>query len=102
MLDENGYGLAQNFAQTRSLRDTAALLDCLAVPQTGDPFAIPRPATRWLQAMQETPRPLRVGVSSAALMGVPVDPSAPRSGCPSRVTLLTPSLHSLMGEGRCD
>ena len=74
MLDENGYGLAQNFVQTRSLRDTAALLDCLAVPQTGDPFVIPRPATPWLQAMQEAPRRLRVGVSTAALMGVPVDP----------------------------
>ena len=74
MLDENGYGLAQNFGQTRSLRDTAALLDCLAVPQTGDPFVIPRPTTSWLQAMKEAPRRLRVGVSTAALMGVPVDP----------------------------
>src|SRR5712664_2348910 len=44
ILDENGYGLAQNFVQTRTVRDCAAMLDCLAVPQPGDPFIIPKPA----------------------------------------------------------
>src|SRR5215471_12503258 len=44
MLDENGYGLAQNFVQAKSLRDIATMLDCLAVPQPGDPFLIPKPA----------------------------------------------------------
>ena len=49
MLDENGYGLAQNFVQTKSVRDTAAMLDGLAVPQPGDPFVIPRPAGTYQQ-----------------------------------------------------
>ena len=43
MLDENGYGLAQNFVQTKTVRDAAAMLDCLAVPQPGvgpQPLAI--------------------------------------------------------------
>ena len=44
MLDENGYGLAQNFVQVKTVRDAAAMLDCLAVPQPGDPFVIPKPA----------------------------------------------------------
>ena len=44
MMDENGYGLGQNFVQAKSVRDAAAMLDCLAVPQTGDPFPIPRPS----------------------------------------------------------
>ena len=43
MQDENGYGLGQNFVQTKSVRDTAAMLDCLAVTQIGDPFVIPKP-----------------------------------------------------------
>src|SRR5438067_1315756 len=53
MQDENGYGLGQNFVQAKSVRDAAAMLDCLAVPQIGDPFLIPRPPelyaamTRW-------------------------------------------------------
>ena len=43
-LDEGGFGLAMNFVQTRTVRDVAAMLDCLAIPQPGDPFVIPRPA----------------------------------------------------------
>lgn len=73
MVDENGYGLGQNFVQTRSLRDTAALLDVLAEPQVGDPFAIPRPAGPWLQAMAAPLPRLRVAFSTAGLMGVEPD-----------------------------
>jgi hypothetical protein len=43
MLDELGFGLAQNFVQVKSVRDAAKMLDCLAVPQPGDPFVVPRP-----------------------------------------------------------
>ena len=42
-LDENGYGLSTTFVQTKSIRDTAAMLDCVSVPQVGDPFLIPKP-----------------------------------------------------------
>ena len=42
-LDENGFGLAVALVQTRTVRDTAVMLDCLAIPQTGDPFIIPKP-----------------------------------------------------------
>src|SRR5947209_8306458 len=34
-LDENGYGLGQNFVQTKSVRDAAAMPACLAGPQIG-------------------------------------------------------------------
>src|SRR6266850_5801769 len=47
MVDENGYGLGQSFVQTKTVRDAAAMLDCLAVPQIGDPFLIPRPAASY-------------------------------------------------------
>lgn len=46
--DEGGWGLAQNFVQTRSVRDAAAMLDCLSVPQPGDPFVIPKPTELYL------------------------------------------------------
>ena len=74
MVDENGYGLAQNFVQTKSLRDAATLLDCLAVPQVGDPFPIPRPAVSWADAARLPVPRLRVAFSTAALMGVQTDP----------------------------
>src|SRR5947199_8033623 len=31
--DENGFGLGQNFVQTKSIRDAAAMLDVLSVAQ---------------------------------------------------------------------
>jgi amidase len=74
MLDENGFGLGQNFVQTRTVRDAAAMLDCLAVPQPGDPFLIPRPERPWGQVAREPAPRLRIGFSTAAPMGVPVDP----------------------------
>lgn len=74
MLDENGYGLAQNFVQTKTVRDAAAMLDGLAVPQPGDPFLIPRPAEPWATlAGQPAPR-LRIGWTTSPLMGVACDP----------------------------
>ena len=74
MLDENGYGLAQNFVQTKTVRDAAAMLDCLAIPQPGDPFIIPRPAQPYAE-LAPTPAPtLRIGWSTRGLMGFDTDP----------------------------
>jgi amidase len=73
MLDENGYGLAQNFVQTKTVRDAATMLDCLAKPQPGDPFVIPRPAEPWSALIARPAPKLRIGWSTHALMGFPVD-----------------------------
>jgi amidase len=73
MVDENGYGLGQNFVQTKSVRDAAAMLDCLAVPQVGDPFLIPKPAESYATLARTPARALRIGWSTTALMGVEVD-----------------------------
>ena len=74
MLDENGYGLAQNFVQTRTVRDAAAMLDCLAVPQVGDPFLIPRPSRSYAALAREAAPKLRIAWSTAPLMGFAIDP----------------------------
>src|SRR5437762_10288694 len=73
MLDENGYGLAQNFVQVKTVRDAAAMLDCLAVPQTGDPFLIPRPAEPYAVLARRRPPVLRLGWSTKQVMGVETD-----------------------------
>ena len=73
MLDENGFGLGQNFVQTKTVRDAATMLDCLAIPQPGDPFVIPRPARPYAELMQAPAPPLRVGFTTQALMGSAVD-----------------------------
>ncbi|HUF87629.1 MAG TPA: amidase family protein [Thermohalobaculum sp.] len=74
VLDENGFGLSTTFMQTRSIRDTAALLDCLAIPQVGDPFIIPMPAEPYAELIRRAPGRLRIGWSVKPLMGVEVDP----------------------------
>ena len=71
--DENGYGLGQNFVQTKSVRDAAAMLDCLSVPQVGDPFEIPKPPETYATLAARPPRALRIGWSTTALMGVETD-----------------------------
>jgi amidase len=79
MLDENGYGLAQNFVQTKSIRDCAAILDCLALPQPGDPFVIPKPAEPYASLCRQAPPQLRIGWSTSALMNVEIDPEVGRA-----------------------
>ncbi len=74
MIDENGFGLAQNFVQTKTVRDTAAMLDCLAVPQPGDPFVIPRPQKSYAELILSPAPRLRIGWSAQPLMGFPADP----------------------------
>ena len=71
---ESPDGMAQSFVLTRSVRDTAAMLDCLGRPQPGDPFVIPRPGRPYLSYAGEGGGRLRVAWSAAPLMDAPVDP----------------------------
>ena len=79
MVDEIGYGLAQNFVQTKSVRDAAAMLDCVAVPQSGDPFVIPKPTEPYAALAAQRPPRLRIGWSTDALMGVATDADVARA-----------------------
>jgi amidase len=74
MLDENGYGLAQNFVQVKTVRDAAAMLDCLAIPQPGDPFLIPKPAETYAALIRSKSARLRIGWSTDGLMSMQTDP----------------------------
>jgi amidase len=54
----SGWGI--EFAFSRTVRDSAALLDAVEGPETGAFFAIPRPAGRYLDAIATPPAPLRI------------------------------------------
>ncbi len=73
-LDENGYGLAMNFVQVKTVRDAALMLDCVAKPQPGDPFVIPKPAEPYADIARKSAPRLRIGFTLKPLLGVPVDP----------------------------
>jgi amidase len=72
-LDEGGFGLSMNFVQTRSVRDAAAMLDCLAIPQPGDPFVIPKPAEPYAAFLAKRAERLKIAFSAKPLMDAPVD-----------------------------
>jgi amidase len=59
-------GLVCELAVTRSVRDTAAVLDAVAGPAPGDPYAAPTPNRRFLEELAIDPGRLRIGMQSAA------------------------------------
>jgi amidase len=73
-IDENGFGLAANFVQVKSVRDAAAMLDCLAKPQPGDPFQIPKPTQTYAALAGAAAPRLKIGMTLKPLLGVAVDP----------------------------
>ncbi|MCC7081249.1 MAG: amidase [Burkholderiales bacterium] len=73
MGDENGFGLGQNFVQAKTVRDAATMLDCLALPQPGDPFFIPKPTEPYAALVREKPPRLKIGWSTQGLMGLETD-----------------------------
>jgi amidase len=71
---ESGYGMAQSNCITRTVRDTARFLDCIGVPQPGDPFVLPAPpAGSFLEHARGSRRRYRIGWSADPLMDAPVD-----------------------------
>ena len=71
---ESGNGMAQPFVMTRSMRDTAVMLDCVSIPQPGDPFVIQRPTQPFSSYLDTPASPIRIAYSAAPLMDAPVDP----------------------------
>jgi amidase len=72
--DDAGWGMTSNLVQARTVRDVAAMLDCLAVPQVGDPFVIPKPDRPYAELARQAAPKLRIGIVLSELIGVPVDP----------------------------
>ncbi|HEY4028037.1 MAG TPA: amidase [Candidatus Dormibacteraeota bacterium] len=65
-------GLVCEHALTRSVRDSAALLDATAGPDVGDPYWAPAPARAYLEEVGADPGRLRIAVSTAAPTGVAI------------------------------
>ena len=62
---------------TRTVRDTAAILDVIGAPRPGAPTQPAPPNRPWLETMQHTPAPLRIGF----LADTPLDPGALSPEC---------------------
>jgi amidase len=79
VVDEGGWGYSMNLVQTRTVRDAAAMLDCVAVPQPGDPFVIPKPDEPYASLARKPAPKLKVGIVLDELVGMQVDPEVARA-----------------------
>ncbi|MBF6357896.1 amidase [Nocardia higoensis] len=57
---------------SRSVRDTAAMLDLLSPPDPGAPYTVARPLQPYLDAIALPPGPLRIGFTDRSPLGTPV------------------------------
>ena len=71
-IGERWSGFSVELALTRTVRDTAAILDVVAGPMPGDPYAAPLPARPFLTALTTPPNRLRIGFMTRAPRGIPL------------------------------
>lgn len=71
---EGWAGMAIDGFLTRSVRDTAVLLDATQGPDLGAPYCAPPLAGTFLAAMQGNPGRLRIALATTSFTGEPVHP----------------------------
>ncbi|MFC1896105.1 amidase [Thermodesulfobacteriota bacterium] len=67
-------GLVAEHALTRSVRDSATLLDATSGPDAGDPYWAPPPARSFLREVGSDPGRLRIAFTTQAVTGVSIHP----------------------------
>jgi amidase len=72
-------GLVAEHAVTRSVRDSAALLDAVSGPDTGDPYCAPPPARPFREEVGADPGRLRIAFTTSAPSGARIDPECIRA-----------------------
>ena len=65
-------GLVTEHALTRSVRDSATLLDATSGPSVGDPYWAPPPVRPFAQEVGADPGKLRIAFSTQSLLGTPM------------------------------
>lgn len=73
-LGEGWSGASVGHAVTRTVRDSAALLDATSGPDLGDPYWAPPPARSFLAEVGQDPGRLRIALATRPWNGQPVDP----------------------------
>ncbi|MFE2874138.1 amidase [Streptomyces roseus] len=73
--DEVFNGLAVHGGLSRTVRDSAALLDLIQGPETGDPYFAERPRRPYTEEITREPGRLRVGLVTTPWSGRAVEPA---------------------------
>ncbi|MGE7386897.1 amidase [Streptomyces sp. NPDC004126] len=77
--DEVFNGLAVHGALSRSVRDSAVLLDLVQGPEAGDPYFAERPRRPYAEEITREPGRLRVGLLTTPWSGRAVEPAVVRA-----------------------
>jgi amidase len=88
-------GFAQEHVLTRSVRDSAAILDAIAGPDVGAPYWIPLPTRSYRQAVDRDPERLRIAFTAHPFLGQNVHEDC-RKGLEATVRLLESLGHELV------
>jgi amidase len=96
VIGESLYGMSASHALSRSVRDSAALLDATCGAEPGDPYAAQPPPRPYLTETERDPPQLRVGFSTHSPTGGPVD--AESAGAAERAARLLESLGHVVEE----
>ncbi len=72
---EANNGISHENLVSRTVRDTAAILDITSGPDAGAPYMAPRPAEGFLKALAAPQRPLRIAVLTTGWDGEAIDPA---------------------------
>ena len=72
--DDVWYGLAVDHVLTRSVRDSAAMLDATAGPDVGMAYCAPPPERPFLQEVGAKPGQLRIAYTTEPFFGDPIHP----------------------------
>ncbi len=76
---EGWFGMSIDHALTRSVRDSAALLDATRGPALGAPYAAPAGPSSFRAEAEISPGKLRIAVSTQALLGKEIDAECMRA-----------------------
>jgi len=76
---EYDWQTTSEFVLTRTVRDTALMLDLVAGPAPGDPYTAPPPRRRFCEELEEDPAQLVIGVTTEVADGDVTDEACTRA-----------------------
>ena len=95
---DRSIGFSVDHVVTRTVRDSAAMLDATGAPQPASPYAHPRQERPYLEEVARSPGKLRIAFSSETPSGNPVDPEV-RAALERTVETLRALDHEVREEG---
>lgn len=69
VLDEVWSGLVSQLGLSRTVRDSAAMLDAISIPAIGEPYYTALPKESFLSSVSKDPKPLKIGLMMDPLNG---------------------------------